>query len=46
MFNLKLISETEEELKKQMPTVRNFSDDIHMEFRLDECAKTVFKNGK
>jgi hypothetical protein len=25
---------------------RTFSDDIHMEFRLDKCAKTVLKKGK
>jgi len=29
-----------------MQRVRTFSDDIHMEFRLDKCAKTVLKNGK
>ena len=45
-YNLKLICKTEEQLKKQMPTVRTFNDDIHMEFRLDKCTKTVFKNGK
>ena len=46
MYNLKLISKTEEELKKQIPTVRTFSDDSHMEFRLDKCTKTLLKNGK
>jgi hypothetical protein len=46
MHNLKLIGKTEEELNKQMQTVRTFSDNIHMEFRLDKCAKTVVKNGK
>jgi len=29
-----------------MQRARTFSDDIHMEFRLDKCAKTVLKNGK
>jgi hypothetical protein len=46
VYNFKLISETEIELKKQMPTVRTFSDDIHMEFTLDKRTKTVLKNGK
>jgi len=46
MYNLKLISKTEEELKKQMPTVGTFSDDSHMEFRLDKCTNTLLKNGK
>jgi hypothetical protein len=46
MDNLKLIDKTEENLQKQTQTVRPFSDDSHMEFRLDTCAKTVFKNGK
>jgi len=26
--------------------VKRFSDDIRMEFRLDKCAKIVFKRGK
>ena len=42
---MKLISKTEEELKKKMQTVRTFNGDIHKEFRLDKCAKTVLKNG-
>jgi hypothetical protein len=46
MYNLKLVSKTEKELKKQMQKVRTFSDDICMEFRLDKCTKTVLKNGK
>jgi len=29
-----------------MQVVRNISDDIHMEFGLDQCAKTVLKRGK
>ena len=44
MQDLKLMGKTEEELLKQMQTVWNFSDDdIHMEFRLDTCAKIVLK---
>jgi hypothetical protein len=46
MYNFKLISKTEEELKKQMQRVRTFSDDTCMEFRLDKRTKTVLKNGK
>jgi hypothetical protein len=42
---LQLIGETQEELQKQMQVVRNFSDDIHMEFGLDKCAKIVLKRG-
>ena len=44
--NLKLTGNTEEEFQQQMQTVRTFSDDIHMEFGLDKCAKTVLKKGK
>jgi len=44
--DLKQMDKTEEELQKQMQVVRNFSDDIHMEFGLDKCAKTVLKRGK
>jgi len=36
----------QEELQKQIHTVKNFSDDIHMEFGLEKCAKIVFKRGK
>jgi len=32
MDDLKLIAKSEEELQKQIQTMRNFSDDIHMEF--------------
>jgi len=43
---LKLIGKTEEELQKQLQVVQTFSDDIHMEFGLDNYAKTVLKRGK
>jgi len=43
--DLKLMGETDEELQKQMQVVRNYSDDIHMQFGLDKCAKTVPKRG-
>jgi hypothetical protein len=46
MVDLKLLGKSEEELPKQIQTVATFSDDIHMEFGLDKCAKVVFKKGK
>jgi hypothetical protein len=46
MDDLKLIAKSEEEIQKQIQTVKNFSDDIHMEFGLDKCAKITFKRGK
>jgi hypothetical protein len=33
---LKLIAKSEEELRKQVQTVKTFSDDIHMEFGVEE----------
>jgi hypothetical protein len=46
IVDLKAIRKTEEELQKQIQVVRTFSDDIHLEFELDKCAKIVFKKGK
>jgi hypothetical protein len=46
MDDLKLIAKSEEELQKQIQTVKTFSDDIHVEFGLDKCAKITFKTGK
>ena len=46
MDDLKLIAKTEEELQKQIQTVKTFSDDIHMEFGPEKCAKIAFKRGK
>ena len=46
MDNLKLIAKLEEELQKQIQTVKTFSDDVHMEFGLEKCAKITFKRGK
>jgi hypothetical protein len=43
---LKLIAKSQEELRKQIQTVKTFSDDIHMEFGLEKCAKITFKKGK
>ena len=46
MDELKLIAKSEEELQKQMQTVKTFSDDINMEFGLEKCAKITFKRSK
>jgi len=46
MDDLKLIAKSEEELRKQIQTVKNFSSDIHMDFGLEKCAKITFKKGK
>jgi len=46
MDGLKLIAKSEEELRKQIQTVKNFSDDIHIDFGLEKCAKITFKKGK
>jgi hypothetical protein len=46
MDDLKLIAKSEEELQKQIQTVKTFSDDIHMEYGLQKCAKITFKRGK
>jgi hypothetical protein len=46
MDDLKLIAKSEEELQKQLQMVKNFSNDIHMEFGLNKCAKIAFKTGK
>ena len=41
-----MIAKSEEELQKQIQTVKIFSDDIHMDFGLEKCAKITFKKGK
>ena len=46
MDDLKLIAKSEEEIRKKIQTVKNFSDDIHMDFGLEKCAKITFKKGK
>jgi hypothetical protein len=46
MDDLKLISKSEEELQKQIQTVKTFNDDIHMEFGLEKYAMIAFKRGK
>jgi len=46
MDDLKLIAKSEEELQKQIQTVKTFSDNIHMEFGLEKYAKIAFKRGR
>ena len=46
MDDLKLTAKSEEELQKQIQTVKTFSDDIDMEFGLEKCDKIAFKRGK
>ena len=46
MDDIKLYSANETQQKGLLQTVKKFSDDIHMEFGLDKCAKATFKNGK
>ena len=46
MDDLKLIAKSYEELRKQIQTVKTFSDYIHMDFGLEKCAKITFKKGK
>ena len=43
---MKLIAKSQEELQKEIQTVKTFSDDMHMEFGLEKCAKIAFKRGK
>jgi hypothetical protein len=46
MDDLKVIAKSEEVFQKQIQTVKYFSDDIHMEFELEEHVKITFKIGK
>jgi hypothetical protein len=46
MDDLKLIAKSEEELQKQIQTVKTFRDDIHVEFGLEKYAKITFMRGK
>jgi hypothetical protein len=39
MDDLKLIAKSEEELRRQIQTVKTFSDDIHMEFGLENVLR-------
>jgi len=40
------MGKTEEEIQIEMQVVRNFSNDVHMDFGLDKCAEIVVKRGK
>lgn len=42
MDDLKLVAENHEELKELLKLVKQFSDDINMEFGLNKCAKATF----
>ena len=44
--DLKLIAKSEEELQKQIQTVKTFIDNIYMEFELEKYAKIAVKRGK
>jgi hypothetical protein len=46
MDDLKLITKLEEELQRQIQTVKTFSDYILMEFGLEKCVKITLKRGK
>jgi hypothetical protein len=39
MDDLKLIAKSEEEFQRQIQTVKTFSDDIHMEFGLENVLR-------
>jgi len=45
MDDLKLIAKSEEEIQKPIQTLKTFSDVIHTEFGLENCAKISFKRG-
>ena len=40
------MGKTEEEIQKEMQVIRNFSNDIHMDFGLENYAEIVLKRGK
>jgi plasmid rolling circle replication initiator protein Rep len=46
MDDLKLIAKSEEEVHRQIQTVKTFSDDIRMEFGLEKCATITLNRGK
>ena len=46
MDDLKLYAKNDKELESLLSTVKQFSDDIGMEFGLDKCAKATFLKGK
>ena len=46
MDDLKLYSKNDQEQVGELKIVKQFSDDIDMEFGLRKCAKASFKKGK
>ena len=46
MDDLKLYASSENMLKNQLNTVKEFSTDITMKFGLDKCAGVAIENGK
>ena len=46
MDDLKLYSKNDQERVGELNTVKQFSDNISMEFGLEKCAKASFKKGK
>ena len=46
MDDLKLFEKNGQQLQGLLNTVKQFSDDIRMEFGLDKCAKATFFRGK
>lgn len=46
MDDFKLYASNDNDLKYLVQIVKDFSDDIRMEFGLDKCAKATFKAGK
>ena len=46
MDDLKLYAKNEQQLDSLVQTVRTFSKDIGMQFRIDKCALIILKRGK
>ena len=46
MDDFKLFSRAKTKLQQELTTVKTFSDDIQMEFRLDKCITAVFNHGR
>ena len=46
MDDLKLFAKNDKDLEGLLSTVKQFSNDIGMEFGLDKCAKATFVKGK
>ena len=46
MDDLKLFAPNDEKLSDQLKLVKQYSEDIQMEFGLDKCAKCTFMQGK